>query len=566
MKRHLLNVALTLRAPFLFPGQSSMRFGLDASALRDRDGVPLVPQDQLRGVLRHACADVLTALGRDPDARDALFGSGSGDCDQADKGADAAQFAPARSRLIFSDLRADSEQNPSFAVRVAIDEDTGAAKTGALLFAELVAPPGAEVTFSGQAVLYATDAEADAWLGWLNDATSWISAVGAMKSAGFGEVTGFTITRDSSADLVVAPAPSPARQRYALRLDRPFLVDAERVGRNAFRGREEIPGGVLKGALATRLAHAGQLDTLNQALSAMRIGFARRKGVREKLPKSLMSAVLPQQGVVYRDAVMLGPDQAPVLSGTPMAFASDWKAASWEKLPEAFAPLPALERDLRIHVAIEEGANTAEDEKLFIFDSVVPGDTTWLFDVDYTDVPEPERGKLHAWLLSGLDGIGKTGAIATIETADPAERPGLRPLPGQPDTYAIVLQSPAVMASPSDAPDTRAAYAGYWNRVLPGAVMKTFFATQRLAGGYIGRRFGARGTYAPFWLTEAGSVFVLSGVDETALKQLVDRGLPAPVVDGAETDWQSCPYQPENGYGAITAHYDPTEFGRDFDA
>ncbi len=563
MKRHLLNVALTLRAPFLFPGQSSMRFGLDASALRDRDGAALVPQDQLRGVLRHACADVLVALGRDPGA---LFGSGSGDCDVADEGADAAQFDPARSRLVFSDLKADAPPAPSFAVRVAIDEDTGAAKTGALLFAELVAPPGAEVTFSGQAVLYATDEEADEWIGWLDKATSWVSAVGAMKSAGFGGVLAFTITRDSSDGLEVTPAPASARQTYTLRLDRPFLVDAERLGRNAFRGREEIPGGVLKGALATKLARAGQLDGLNRALTAMRISFARREGAPARLPKSLMSAVCPEQGVVYRDAVLLSPDQAPVLNGMPMAFAPDWKPASWAQLPEAFAPLPALERDLRVHVAIEEGANTAEDEKLFIFDAVAPGDTAWLFDVDYTDVPQTERDRLHAWLLSGLDGIGKTGAIATIETADPAERPGLHPLPDQPDTYAIVLQTPAVMASPSDAANARTAYSAYWNRVLPDAAMETFFASQRLAGGYIGRRFGTHGTYAPFWLTEAGSVFVLSGVSEASLRRLLDRGLPAPVVDGAETDWQSCPYQPENGYGAIAAHFAPAEFEGGFDA
>ena len=99
-----------------------------------------------------------------------------------------------------------------------------------------------------------------------------------------------------------------------------------------------------------------------------------------------------------------------------------------------------------------------------------------------------------------------------------------------------------------------------WAQTLPGAKLESFFASQRYAGGYLARRRRAYGKerYHPFLVTEAGSIFRLSGVtgDRLALvAELCSRGLPAATVGGQEATWENCPYLRENGYGHISANH-----------
>jgi len=128
-----------------------------------------------------------------------------------------------------------------------------------------------------------------------------------------------------------------------------------------------------------------------------------------------------------------------------------------------------------------------------------------------------------------------------------------RPVWWAEDHYAVTLETDAVLACGGDAQD---AYAEYWERVCSGAELVNFFASQRLAGGYIGMRFQMTpGRYAPFMLTEAGSVFLLKGDIAEGLQSLIHDGLPSPIIEGTVTDWRTCPFQPENGYGRIRADY-----------
>lgn len=69
------------------------------------------------------------------------------------------------------------------------------------------------------------------------------------------------------------------------------------------------------------------------------------------------------------------------------------------------------------------------------------------------------------------------------------------------------------------------------------------------------------GKYYPFYLTGAGSVFVLKATIKEKAMQKIDewktKGLPIPEwakkkyqKNGKEL-WQTCPYIPENGYGEV---------------
>ena len=70
--QHCHTLTLTIRAPFLFPGVAAGWFGVDRVALRDHKGQIIIPQDQVRGVLR----DGLRLLGYVDLVKD-LFGYGS---------------------------------------------------------------------------------------------------------------------------------------------------------------------------------------------------------------------------------------------------------------------------------------------------------------------------------------------------------------------------------------------------------------------------------------------------------------------------------------------------------
>jgi hypothetical protein len=70
-----LRITLTITSPFLFPGISAGRFGVDRVGLRNQEKKLVIPQDQIKGVLR----DAMTDLGVAQQSLDDWFGLGSGD-------------------------------------------------------------------------------------------------------------------------------------------------------------------------------------------------------------------------------------------------------------------------------------------------------------------------------------------------------------------------------------------------------------------------------------------------------------------------------------------------------
>ncbi len=563
MQRIELGARITVRSPFLFPGTAAGTYGLDGAAMRDRQGRLMIPQDQIRGVLRHAMMDVAKAAPQNGFAAtdiDKLFGRKSGDA-LADDPQELSNV-PDRGRLLFGDLVASSHYSSGQAVRVEIDPETLAAKPGHLVVVEQAAPNGLDVMFEGTIILFATDDEAKIWCAALDAATSYVSAIGSMKTAGFGEVSAFDIAEKSRVALLPENRTPIAKEprTYKLTIDRPFLVDSYRVANHAYIGSEVIPGAVIKGLLARKMALCGLEPEKNDGLTALSISHARVSGGATLLPLSLVRA-----GDKMGDALQVPLTAGALIGGEVARFRCDWKEAEFKQARDQLKmdSSPDLGRDLgrdvRTHVAISHDEGVAEESQLYVTSAVDPLDQFWQVTVDFSKIEDAQvRAELAALLESGLDGMGRTGASVSFEPCDEPSVAGLaKPVHWRKDAFAVVLESDAVMAGPEDGEDAFAAYATYWQRICPGATLENFYASHRLAGGYIALRGNKDdGLYRPFYLTESGSVFLLSGPIGERLNELIRDGLPAPVVGGETLDWRRCLYQPENGYGRIRADYD----------
>ena len=581
--RLVFTITLGLRSPFLFRGLDGGVLGVDAAQLRDERNRPIIPADQMRGVFREALGD-LAAVGAGITTPDiaALFGDPSQKEDDANSSND-----PNRGAIVFSDLTAEAALASSGeTTRIEIDDNTGAVKDGQLLVLELVAPFGEVVAFTGTVVVFRPRQQRKPIEDLLRKALGLMSAIGAFKSPGFGEVVPDRSCVKFKSETSLALRPSrrswPDDMKLRVRFDRPVLVDAERIADNAFLGRSIIPGGVFKGALADRLLRAGLKPgegALGTALAALAISHAFPESDTPgqpwglPLPLSLV-AISTDDGLCYGDALGVPANRGAMIKGEPARFLGDWKDAWYGgahqalERPRGEEP-PGLSRT---HTRIDPDTGTAKDEALFTFiaRSVVKADgspRTWLLDIDLGRVADREKAGQLITVLDedGLDQIGKTGAHASFEWVPDQPRPEPRPIDGEQNRFAVVLTTPALMLDPMalcDAAgrwirDAEAAYRSYWQEALPGATLHNFYATQRFTGGYLARRRRLYGDdrYFPFLLTEAGSVFEIETRDWATLTALCRHGLPVPTIGGTVPSWRNCPYMPENGYGRITADH-----------
>lgn len=590
MARICFAVTLRLRSPFLFRDSAGAAFGVDTMTLRDAYGRPIIPADQLRGVLRDALEDIGDCapgvLARTD--LETLFGRGSADTRKDDVDDASADFEPQRGGLLCGDLVAvTAGQTLDQAVRVEIAPETGAARPGHLLVAELCAPPGQEVDFEGVMVALVPESRANAIADALAKAARMLVAIGAQKSVGFGEIVTAAITRQSARPLSLPSAPPEPTDRVAYRItfDRPFLVDATREADNLYVGSEVVPGAVVKGALARRLELAGEDPRTGRfagLLSAITVSHAFPETVDGKpaghaLPLSLVMEQTETGIYLLADSLGTPSGKGVLFKGPPRRparYMPDWKEHAW--IAEARSRLgrpahPEVGRELRVHTAIARATGAADEGRLYAasarahrFLDQQSGAATgalrgWRMTVTAPKGHDPALfGALLALLEQGLDGIGRTGASIHAERLTDSEAAGrqAKPVAGNAHRFAVVLTTPAVMTGPDPQVTARDAYAAYWSRILPGARLLDHAAQQRLAGGYLARRrrpYGA--TYVPFVLTEPGSAFLLDGVDAASLEQLMRTGLPVAPLGPRPLDWRTCPFVPENGFGAFTADH-----------
>ncbi|MEN2976324.1 hypothetical protein P7L78_03350 (plasmid) [Tistrella bauzanensis] len=582
-----VTIEISLISPFLMQGNEAGSFGIDARSLRDAAGRPVVPADQVKGLMRAGMATLARHRICDSETITRLFGAAPTDGATSQRGA-----------ALFADLVTDigsSADGAHHLTRIRIDEATGSVAAGALADIELVAPPGQEVVFRGHVVLRGTPEDIARDRALLARAWALVPAIGSYKSAGFGMVA------DGSARLGEAtprPLVPPAadgdavddRVVFDITLDRPLLVDTRHTADNIREGATVIPGGVIKGALAEALRRGGcRLDdpAIEHSLSAIRISHAfpmRRQtepggddgGAAESahdlpLPMSLVSRA---DGEI-RDALLPGrwPEGASRHVGIlhdrkPVQFMMDWKDKTWrEARDEAGLPSADMPRLERVHTQI--GADHTSADKLLFSEvarsHLIGSDPTqhrrWRFEMARNDADPACWARLVAMVAAGLDGVGNNGAHAdmTRVTSLSAVRLRGRGAVAEGDgPWAITLVTPAVMAwgdrvAGETALTTHAAYTEYWAEVLPGARLANYYARQRLAGGYQAlahRPFGTH-TYYPFILTEPGSVFLIENATAKDIQRRLNTGLPVCRRPGGAPDWTICPFQPANGYGEI---------------
>lgn len=168
--------------------------------------------------------------------------------------------------------------------------------------------------------------------------------------------------------------------------------------------------------------------------------------------------------------------------------------------------------------------------------------------------------ELARFLSNGLFGIGKTAASATVTTSHCFDPPPPKTIDinrlqtGQ--TIIITLQSLSKLLpdklqtdATNDGKTLRACYQDKFTKY--GLELKTFFAEQQFIGGYYWhKRYNKNKPYNPQILTKAGSVFRFIVTDanraQEALTDWQIYGIPSD-----DENWQSNPYNRNNGYGEI---------------
>ena len=457
---HRIELALTLRAPWLVHGNDPGSHGLDAVQLRGPDGWRVLPGTLLAGRIREAWRDLGTKFGLQDAPQDVAW---FGPLDNADKDEDASASPnsanlrgrrPVRTRVHVDDLVEcpSSAKHAGIATRVMIHADSGAGSDGMLLAVEQLELPGTSVDFSGIWHAWLAQGEANLLAGHIAKALHWQTQLGAERSVGFGELTDVQLRVLTGARPgITAGAQNPTTQIDAfvaghqgaprgirLRFTQPLAVGNRRIKDNLYQSSDSIPGAAIKGALATALRHLHPGKPMPDWFDPLRITHALPCAGPARpapLPLSLVAGKAangtPRIWDLAHSANLAPLDD----KGQAVRFQPDWKPKD-EDLACTGQGWGRTGRHLRVRTAIHEGQ--AKDGQLFAYDCVVaaanptgedadpsaptPTSTHWSATLDLPADPKFDRREVWrdiAALLhqSPLGPIGKTDAFASVELA-----------------------------------------------------------------------------------------------------------------------------------------------------
>ena len=586
-------VTLRLQGPVLTRSSTPWVPGIDAPAARS-GGKLLLPGTLVQGALRHAWVEVARAApGAFTDPGPSLLGGGV-----ERNGVIQGGGVPQRGRLRIGDFLADDRLGGRL-TRIEIDDELGSVKSGHMKVAEAPYLPGEEAVFEGKVELFAADGkDADEALFQLRAGLGWIAAYGSEKTVGFGRSLGFDVAeerRDAKANATVQASGGANALPLCVTFEEPVCFPSVQPVDYLFESTDEIPGGTLKGALATTLNLLAGLQPGAPVGADVARKLPRWKDLAENLSVVRFTNAFPAPALANGEApprpvrpplsLVKWKDSSKaerrsdawraegpfVLGGQAPAFAADWKDVS--DVREAFGWF-RLKRELRVHTAIDSEKGTVAPGKLFALEMLRPEGATWRGSVVLDGVLEAQRAAVAAQLRDllesvGLRRVGKTDARAKVVI--PAEDPGDAVRSGAlaaDGPFIVTLQTDALLgdgsalAENAGAAELRAFYEKAWLELSGGSLrLVRFFARQRLLGGkYLWKRFRPGSPYAPWLLTAAGSVFVLepNGGARAAREKLVTwrtGGLPIPPgLAGGEPAWKFCPFVPENGWGEIAVN------------
>jgi hypothetical protein len=596
-----VKLEIEIEGPVLTAGLATPAYGIDSGFLRDPDGGWILPGTLVKGLVSHTLQlmsekspsllpsskriDWLgrnTGDARDPDRKDA---NGNEDADKS--------LRPQRGIVRFGDLRLQKETVARL-TRIAVDDDTGSVKRGMLQILETPLGFGEKGTFAGTLTVAKNKEEAEQVAVWVKRALDLWPAIGSAKSAGFGRIVEVHCTvsaNAASSPSAAAMAPRGDHVLYTLKFSELLLVASQSISGNLFKSSDDIPGGVVKGALARVIESAGRMPELGQALDRMIIRHAKptlavgekRPPVRPKaIPLSLFSVETFEnndfQLSELLDASNEKQDPEEYAEYGLIAFQPDWKHDTMSVARREFKHTAEFRRDVRTRTAIDDKKGTSQTSQLFSRIALDPAGHIWVGWIARGKANKAAFADILKIMQQGLPGIGKTGVTAEVALFDAKPEQATLLDGAKPDRWRwrIVIETDALLHGPDTVfehgdmqPEQRlgAQYRAYFaaavnhrlgaETVRPDALELRFFARQRWAGGYQALRFPAKakGSYYPHLVTEAGSVFVLDApeVATPAIETFIERGLPLPEgVPPAEMEYQRSPFVPQNGYGEVS--------------
>ena len=589
-----VEIELHVIAPLLCAGIGRQVWGVDKEFLRDHRGQPLLPASHVKGKLREAWRQLFAcrALSSAPDI-DFLLGLEPKSDDPE----------PGRGLLELTDFRLtchDGRHQPLH--RIKIDEASGTVKEQALLVMKPCGIAGQNLAWHGGASYPAENEEKAVEIrNALKVGLAFITSFGSEKGIGFGRLTRVEIGIPSCEPSRAVISRSPDGDVLGLRITarEPLLIGGLRIADNLLPSEPVISGAVIKGALAQALRRrlgvggiaAVTGESMRNLLTAAGlpllgeyfddIGFSHAFpscSPRARAVTPPLSLVQDGNGLFDLALAPEGFDCRPG-QGAPM-FRIDWKDGG--DAVDARYGWRWPRRIYRTRTAIEGESGTATEGKLYSFQFLCPEDETgqevhWLANVRLPTCPGDVRrklaGELDFVLRNWLIHLGKRYGAVEVEMADHPVTPCRPSHPGQSGRMVVSLQTDTLLLDPftlasGDEKDVSAAYQDVWTELSGGTWrLARHFASQKLTGGYIGRRFTHKSSYCPWFLTAAGSVFVLEAVQADApdmgfINDIQAYGLPLPGWVGERYGpddgslWRRCPYLPENGYGEVAINLD----------
>lgn len=582
-KLYHINIAITLKSPWLVQGSEPGRYGLDATLLRNHNGQPILPGSLIVGRIQAAWNEMKKmdlSIPADENQK-----NGNKKCNEWFGGEGTNDNLHAR--IWINDLVIDTKDAELLqATRIHIDDNTETVKSGHLLLIEQTQAAASTVTFKGQWSVYLEDHEAKALTNNLRAGLLWHSQIGAQRSIGFGELVNAQLTTSAAIPKSYPIQDNTTQKRLVLKMDRPICVATRNRRGNVFESSDIITGGTLKGALA-RLIKVRYQQTVESRIKEgsklaayfnnIRISHA-FPGNHELRPSAIPLSLASVGNSIMDLAKIKGPH---LIDGKAPAFLHDWKS-EWS-LVEAGRGWGTTGAHLRVRTKIHEKDRTAEDGKLFAYQCKVPTpDTVWLADIEIPDdISENDRAavwqELTDLLENGLGPIGKTDAWANVTFSDTLETVWPQgKIEDSDKTVILMLNTPAHLLASSQVnvkqPDLYKHYATLFDEISRSTLaMSHFYASHSMAGGdFLWKRYMENApmydknnpTYHPMILTDAGSVFVLNINPENKEKakekivywQKYGLNLPEAICKEHGKDWKQNPYIPQNGFGEIAVN------------
>lgn len=595
MIKAIFVITLEIKGPILCTAQGEAQYGVDAYFQKDWQGDYFIGKSHIKGKLRESWCQLKHYIQSFTD-QDIMRYLG-------DK-AETVNNNPKRGILIFSDFKpcvsTDVFQNHAFH-RIKVHSESGTVNEGALLIYETPFASGEVYQWRGEITAYIQPDEQKKLEQALIIGFKWITAIGANKGIGFGQVDKVTINTKTAAlpDYAVNKIDAPAEFGICIHLNEPLMIGGVRSSDILLKTETVISGAIIKGAIAAAINRRSgneinapvdekntEFPVLGKFFDKIRIthGFAAREDILPLKRTVALPLSIVKFGKAYHDALDL--DEIPLDKGIP-EFRIDWKNDS---ALDSYVGMHKPRTTLTTRTAIESESRRSHENKLYTFQALCPEDESknhlvWLSNVYLpvsSEFNDDTRRKLFTELKfiieNELNFLGKRNTSVHVSISEKPYNMFLEQNPALIDNKHIflTLQTPALMLEPlRKHPETIGKrYKAYWEEISENSLTMTgdsFFASQTMQGGHLYFRYMKHArpeAYYPYYLTEQGSSFklyVMEGQAEKAIKIIntwAREGLPVPEWaekaysnDTTPFGWRTCPFVPQNGFGEIIINH-----------